>query len=256
MQVTWASQAGGKRPNEDYAVTGPDWAVVLDGATAPPDTDSGCIHDVCWLVRQLAAAVAARMPAAALSLADLLAEAITDVRRAHSGTCDLANPDSPASTVAMCRVNGSTLEYLSLADSAVLHARPGHAAEVFLDERTGDPPGGRPRPNEVARLLRNQPGGFWVASTSPEAAYEAVRGTCDLADDSSVLLLTDGVTRLADFYGQTWDCLAAMAAAHGPGSLITAVRQLEDDQPPRHGKQHDDATAIHMTGLTGPRDSR
>jgi hypothetical protein len=218
MQATWASEAGSKRPNEDYVVTGPDWALVLDEATAPAGIDSGCVHDVCWLVRQLAAAVAARMPSASLSLADLLAEAITDVRRAHNGTCDLANPDSPASTVAMCRVNGSALDYLSLADSAVLHARPGHAAEVFLDERTGDPPGGRPRPNEAARLLRNQPGGFWVASTSPEAAYEAVRGTCDLADNSSVLLLTDGVTRLVEFYGQTWDCLAAMAAAHGPDS--------------------------------------
>jgi hypothetical protein len=27
---------------------------------------------------------------------------------------------------------------MSLVGSAVLHARPGHAAEVFLDERTGD----------------------------------------------------------------------------------------------------------------------
>jgi hypothetical protein len=119
MQVTWASEAGGERANEDYAVTGPGRAVVLDGATAPAGVDSGCVHDVRWLVRQFAAAVA--------------------------------------------------LEYLSLADSAVLHARPGQAAEVFLDERTGDPPGGRPRSNEVARLLRNQPCGFWVASTRPEA---------------------------------------------------------------------------------------
>ena len=77
MQVTWASEAGGERANEDYAVTGPGWAVVLDGATAPEGIDSGCIHDVRWFVRQLAAAVAARMPTAALSLADLLAEAIT-----------------------------------------------------------------------------------------------------------------------------------------------------------------------------------
>jgi Protein phosphatase 2C len=249
MQVACASEAGGKRANEDYAVASLDWAVVLDGATAPADTDSGCIHDVRWLVRQLAAAIAVRMPSAALSLADLLAEAITDVRRAHSGTCDLANPDSPASTVAMCRVIGSALEYLSLADSAVLHARPGHTAEVFLDARTSDPPGGTPCPNEVARLLRNQPGGFWVASTSPEAAYEAVHGTCGLADDSSVLLLTDGVTRLADFYGQTWESLAATASTKGPGALIAAVRRWEDEKPPRYRKRHDDATAVHMTPL-------
>ena len=62
MQVTWASEAGGKRADEDYVVTGPDWAVVLDGATAPAGIDSGCVHDVRWLVRQLAAAVAARDP--------------------------------------------------------------------------------------------------------------------------------------------------------------------------------------------------
>ena len=41
------------------------------------------------------------------------------------GTCDLDNPDSPSSTVAMCRITGTLLEYLSLSDSAVLHARPG-----------------------------------------------------------------------------------------------------------------------------------
>ena len=59
------------------------------------------------------------------------------------------------------------------------------------------------------------------------------------------------MTRLIELYGQPWDSLTTMASSQGPGSLITAVRQLEDDQPPRHGKQHDDATAIHMTGFIG-----
>ena len=40
-----------------------------------------------------------------------------------------------------------------------------------------------------------------------------------------------------------------MAADHGPGALIAAVRQREDAQPPPYGKRHDDATAIHMTDL-------
>lgn len=253
MQVAYASHVGDGQANEDYVTAGPDWAVILDGATAPAGIDSGCVHDVRWLVRQLAAAITARMPASAAPLADLLAEAISDVRQAHGGTCDLGNPDSPSSTVAMCRVTGLVLEYLSLADSAVLHARPGRATEVFVDDRTSHLPGGRPYPYALVRSLRNQPGGFWVASTTPKAAYEAVQGTCEIADDSSVLLLTDGVTRLVELYGETWDSLATMASVQGPGSLITAVRQREDEQRPPYGKQHDDATAIHMTGLAAPR---
>jgi Protein phosphatase 2C len=255
MGVTYATHAGDGQGNEDYLTAGPDWAVILDGATAPAGVDSGCVHNVRWLVRELAAAITARMPATAAPLADLLAEAISDVCQAHGGACDLDNPDSPSSTVAMCRVTGPVLEYLSLADSAVLHARPGRATEVFVDDRTSHLPGGRPYPYALVRSLRNQADGFWVASTNPKAAYEAVQGYCELAGDSSVLLLTDGVTRLVELYGQPWDSLAAMAAAHGPGSLITAVRKLEDDQPPRHGKRHDDATAIHMTGFIGPRGS-
>jgi hypothetical protein len=251
MQVTCATRPGDGQGNEDYPAAGPDWAVILDGATANADADSGCIHSVQWLVRQLAAAITARMPVASAPLADLLAEAISDVCQAHADTCDLANPDSPSSTVAMCRITGHVLEYLSLADSAVVHARPGQPAEVFLDDRTSHLPGRRPYTYELVRSLRNQPGGFWVASTNPMAAYEAVRGTCELAADSSILLLTDGVTRLVELYGQTWEALAAMVTADGPQALITAVRQFEDDQPLPYGKQHDDATAIHVTGITG-----
>ena len=249
MQLTYATCAGDGQGNEDYVTAGSGWAVILDGATAPAGTDSGCIHDVRWLVRQLAAAITARMPVTAAPLADLLAEAISTVRQAHGGTCDMDNPDSPSSAVAMCRITGTLLEYLSLADCAVLHSRPGRLAEVFLDDRTSSLPGGRPYSYALLRSLRNQAGGFWVASTAPEAAYEAVRGVCEIASDSSVLLLTDGVTRLVELYGQTWGSLAVMAAEQGPGALIAAVRQHENDQPPPYGKQHDDATAIHMTGL-------
>jgi Protein phosphatase 2C len=249
MQVTCATRAGDGQGNEDYVTAGSDWAVILDGATAPAGVDSGCIHDVRWLVRQLAAAIAARMPVSAAPLADLLAEAIGDVRQAHGGTCDLDNPDSPSSTVAMCRITGTALECLSLADSAVLHARPGRPLDIYLDDRTSHLPGGRPYPYALLRSLRNQAGGFWVVSTAPEAAYKAVQGACEIASDSSILLLTDGVTRLVEMYGQTWDSLAVMANEHGPSALIAAVRQHERDKPPPHGKQHDDATAIHLTGL-------
>src|SRR5262245_52111897 len=107
--------------NEDLVLTGPDFVVVLDGATAPKGVDSGCRHSVAWLVSQLATQLATplltRSPA---PLTDLLADAITAVRAAHANTCDLTNPDSPSSTVAMVRIRADHVEHLVLADSPIV----------------------------------------------------------------------------------------------------------------------------------------
>jgi len=91
------------RPNEDYAAAGPDWAIVLDGATHSDGVDTGCIHDVPWLVRHLAAALTEQMITGEASLPDALARAIETTCAAHADSCDLTNPDSPSSTVAMVR---------------------------------------------------------------------------------------------------------------------------------------------------------
>jgi len=97
-----ATMAGtAARANEDYAAAGPDWAVVLDGATHFGGVDTGCIHDVPWLVGHLAAALAEQLILGAANLPEILFSAIEITCSAHAGTCDLANPDSPSSTVAM-----------------------------------------------------------------------------------------------------------------------------------------------------------
>ena len=61
MRITYATESTPGHVNEDCAVCGNEWAVVLDGATAPDGVDSGCIHDVPWLVRHLAAGVTRRI---------------------------------------------------------------------------------------------------------------------------------------------------------------------------------------------------
>jgi hypothetical protein len=61
VQVSYASEATPGRPNEDFVAAGPGWVVLLDGATAPPGVDSGCVHDPAWLVRRLGGQIAARM---------------------------------------------------------------------------------------------------------------------------------------------------------------------------------------------------
>jgi hypothetical protein len=244
VRLSYATQAAPGLVNEDYVVAGPDWAVVLDGATAPAGVDSGCRHDVPWLVHRLAGALAARLTTGDGSLQDVLAAAIKQVGAAHAGTCDLANPDSPSSTVAMARWGGGHLECLVLADSPVVVRRTDGTVEAVEDDRLLHLPGGLPYTRELVRSHRNRLGGFWVASTSQAAAYEAVTATFPEEGIDTVALLTDGVTRLVERYGHTWQGLVGELRDNGPGHVIERVRAAERAAPAAHGKPHDDATAL------------
>ncbi len=233
------------RRNEDFVVSGPDWVAVLDGATAPAGVDSGCIHDVPWLVGQLGAALCRQLatrPAAGLP--DVLAAAIRGVVAAHEDTCDLSNVDSPSSTVAIVRRRESMVDYLVLCDSPVALVGTDGTLTVVDDDRTDHLPGGRPYPLALVQSLRNRAGGFWVASTNPDAAYEALSGSVDAASVTGVLLATDGVTRLVEWFGHTWEQLVDTAASTGPAELIEQVRTAElAGDTPNGAKRHDDATA-------------
>jgi hypothetical protein len=216
--------------------------MVLDGATPAPGVPTGCRHDVPWLVRRLAAGLAARLarrdPA---PLADLLAAAIAEARDAHAGTCDLDNPDTPSSTVAAVRVRDRSLDYLVLCDSPLLLRHRDGTVRLVQDDQLARLPRGVP-----LRELRNKPGGFWVASTDPAAAHHAVTGSVELASLTDAALLTDGVTRLAEWYGHPWSDIFSHLDADGPAGLIDLVRAAEGAHPRPRAKQHDDATAVHL----------
>jgi Protein phosphatase 2C len=255
MQISYATDAGmpGK-PNEDYAVCGPDWAVLLDGATAPAGVDSGCIHDVPWLVSHLAVAIVQHLTLADMPLADALSLSIELTCKAHARTCDLSNPDSPSSTAAIVRLRGDALEYLVLGDTDLVLRQAG-GIRVIHDDRTEKLPGGRPYSFELVRQMRNQPEGFWVASTKPEAAYEARCGW--VRDANEAALLTDGVVRLADWYGWDWErMLQVLRHEGGPAGLIRRVRDTERAQGVPFGKKHDDATAVYLSSVLVPAGER
>jgi protein phosphatase 2C-like protein len=247
MQITFATSAGGQRPNEDYAVCGPGWAVLLDGATPLDDVASGCIHDVPWLVRRLATGIVACLLGDQMPLPDVLAEAIQRTCAAHARSCDLSNPDSPSSTVAIVRARGEALDYLVLGDSPVI-LRRGREIVPVEDDRTDHLPGGRPYSAELVRRWRNASGGFWVASTSEQAAREAITGSA--TDVTEAALLTDGVTRLVERYGATWaELLNALEGPGGPAAVIRWIREEERAAPPPRAKRHDDATAVLIRGI-------
>lgn len=95
MLVTHASVATPGRVNDDFVVSGPTWVLVLDGTTAQA-VDSGCVHDVPWLVRHLAAHFARSLTVdSPKPLPEVLADSIAAVCADHEDTCDLSNPRQP-----------------------------------------------------------------------------------------------------------------------------------------------------------------
>ncbi|NAS22513.1 hypothetical protein GT755_12550 [Herbidospora sp. NEAU-GS84] len=255
MRITYESRPAPDRRNEDFVIGGPTWVAVLDGATAPAGVDSGCVHDVPWLVAQLASDIARGMTTRReAALADILEQAIRSTTAAHSDTCDVANPDSPSSTVAIVRRRRDLVDYLVLCDSPIVLRRSDGTLTVVDDDRTDHLPGGRPYSRELVRSLRNRPGGFWVASTRPEAAREALTGTIDASLVTGALVMTDGVSRLVQWFGKSWGDLVDTAEGLGPAGLIEQVREAEQGfEPPHRAKRHDDATAAWVVWppLTG-----
>jgi hypothetical protein len=250
MDVSAATEPVPGRPNDDGYLAGPGFAAVLDGCTDPGCRDSGCAHDVPWLVARLSGNLAAALSTGFdRPLPELLAEAIRRTCGEHGDACDLSNPDSPSSTVTILRESGDTVDYLVLADSPLLLEYTDGALDVIVDDQVNHLPSYTY--DSVARL-RNAAGGFWVASTAPEAAWQGVSGSVPRNRLRRALLLTDGASRLAERYGRPWRELLDLADRAGVRELLRQVHR-EDAAAQRirestgesvRGKVYDDATAV------------
>jgi hypothetical protein len=254
VQILSATEPTPGGINEDFVMTGPTWAFILDGATKHPEVDTGCIHDVPWFVSHLGtefARLLANSPGRALD--DTLAEAINATRRLHQHTCDLDNRDSPSATVVAVRAHDGNLDYLTLADSPLVVDINGRV-NAIIDDRTSHL---TDYSIEGVRMARNSPGGFFVASTQPDAAYQSVNGSLPIVNVRRVALLSDGASRLVErFRLADWAQLLELLALHGPDELIRRTRKAElaeseMERAQRRGKRHDDATAVFVTDLHG-----
>jgi hypothetical protein len=245
VEVGYVCQAASSvRPNDDFVLATENFVIVLDGATAPVGVESGCVHDVPWLVARLGVNLAALLVRAPLAgLVDVLRDGIAATMRDHAGTCDLSNPDSPSSTVAILRRGADLVDYVVLGDSAVLIERGGGELVVAHDDRTA-----YLNDYSIAGVsrLRNTDEGFWIASNCPEAAEKAIAGSVPRAEVTRAALMTDGITRLVERYGRTWVDLLERMDKHGPRELVADVRAEELAGPAGtyRGKLHDDVTAV------------
>ncbi|GIF77953.1 hypothetical protein [Asanoa siamensis] len=263
MRVVVASEpARAGEVNEDFFAAVPAGAVLLDGA-GTRGAEAICRHGVAWYTYRLGGEIVARLGLDDVALTTLLAEAIAAVADAHRATCDLTDPSSPSSTVAIYRTGG---DYLVLGDSVlVLDLPPGPV--VVHDRREVDfrvpyqaayeaAPHGTAEWEEARRVYiaalranRNQPGGFWLAKDDPRAAAEAIIGTAPVEDLNGVALLSNGASRYVDrFATADWPETLATLSTHGPRDIIRRVRASEQAA----GVEPDDATAAYLTDESWP----
>lgn len=245
VEVAYVCQpASPQRPNDDFVLATERFVIVLDGATAQAGVESGCVHDVPWLVSRLGVNLAGRLlrePKAAL--VDVLRDGIAATMGDHAGECDLANRDSPSSTVAILRCGADVVDYIVLGDSAVMIEYGDGELLVAHDDRTAYL---SDYSVEGVSRLRNTDEGFWIASIRPEAADKALAGSVPLAEVRRAGLLTDGVTRLVERYGRSWLDVLERMDGEGPRQVVADVRAEELPGPvgAYRGKVHDDATAV------------
>lgn len=242
---------GSGTENQDLALTGDDWALVLDGANPPAGVDVGCAHGVAWIVGRLGVHLRDGLNDGKDSLAAILHAAVRATVADHGPGCDTAHPRSPGATVAVARTVGDDLEWLVLGDAAVLFEDTTGRVSIETDNRMYDLPEAPDTPEGIQAYVaryRNKPGGAWFAGAVPEAAHHAFTGRVPVAELRRILLCTNGITRLTDRYDYRLADLVTLAITNrGPAALIDAVRgaELTDPGPERwSGKRHDDATVV------------
>ncbi|QSB14586.1 protein phosphatase 2C domain-containing protein [Natronosporangium hydrolyticum] len=268
VYISTATEAGDSGQNEDWVGTCPTAVVVLDGVSAPPGTSTGCRHGTAWYVNQLGSRLLLHLAGDDLTPDASLSAAIRETADAHAGTCDLRHPGTPSAAVAILQLGPEEITYLVLADTVVVLdvdekltvVTDDRVTRVAADAhtRTQRHPVGSPAHIEAVaelsrtqRLSRNQPGGYWVAGSAPEAADEAITGSVPRRGCRRAAVLTDGASRVVDGFGlATWEELLDRLVSAGPADLIAWTRSVERDDTtgerwPRY-KASDDATAVYL----------
>lgn len=265
------TEPGSRKPNEDWVGATPDTIVVLDGLSAPEGV-GGCHHGTPWYVARLGERLLIHASNRDLSLRDALAHAITEVASLHADSCDLTDPGTPSSTVAVVRTRKSALEALVLADSPVVIETP-HGPEVLTDPRVEDvvakereaalTAGPGEKTQRLAELVRaqravrNTPNGYWIAQATADAAAHAITKDWPVRDVARATVMTDGASCLVDTYQlASWGDLLTLLSTQGPRGVINRVREAEATDPdgrrwPRY-KASDDIAIAYWDTITCP----
>jgi hypothetical protein len=272
MRASIATEAAApNHPNEDFAAVTSTLAVILDGAAIPATAAAQCPHDTRWFSRTLGTQLLIELGSEPpVWIAEGVARAIDVVASRHATTCEIDDATHPAATIAILRELPDVYEYYILGDSTIvfdmaagelaarsdkrlkqLAAKDG---ERLLTTHAGTPE----REPALVDLMhaqhpqRNVRGGYWIASTNPDAAARGFQGHVNRKELLRAALLSDGAAAAVERYDlMDWRSALDAMEEHGPQAIIRATREAENSDPdterwPR-SKVHDDATAIFWT---------
>ena len=195
--------------------------------------------------------------------------ALADAISATAGELDLHPGESPSSTVTILRQTGNYVECLVLGDNLVV--LPGHVITDDRMSRVGARQREQYRNNleaghgynaehraalrelqaEQARH-RNQPDGYWIAETDPEAAKHAIVSRHPITSAPWAVLATDGAYKTMTHLGLAdWPCLRD-ASSDDLAQLIKRCHAWEadddaDGQKLPRAKRHDDKSLAIAT---------
>ncbi|BEK84764.1 protein phosphatase 2C domain-containing protein [Nocardia seriolae] len=248
------------KSNEDRLVITAEMVIILDGATT-----YGIQNKISGgTFAERLGAVLVRIADESASLSALLEVALQYV--ISDLELPIESPNAPSSTIAIVRKRRGTLDFLVLGDSTIVLGYRDGAVETICDERLEQlglvqsrkyrsrlQQGGGydDRHREILaelqqeqRRRRNRPGGYWIASTAPEAAQHAIIAARPVADIAWVALATDGVTDLIDALKVDWQEIGSMDSAK-LSALLARIHRWEYEVDPDgilvpRSKRHDD----------------
>ncbi|PTQ08224.1 hypothetical protein CLG96_16130 [Sphingomonas oleivorans] len=277
IRVKAAHSDAGDRINEDVVGYCDEAAWVIDGATGLGPSLLGVESDAAWLAglidRSLRAAFARDPEQPTRAILRSVIETCRDAVEHHKmrpgeDACEL-----PSAAFAMVRATPDGAEISTLGDCRVAYQAPDGTARLFgrtaltaieartiaeakrllADDPTLDNAGLRAGLADILRdnrRLMNRPGGYWIMSTTPEAA-DHVDQTLIAGSEIHCAIASDGFLRLQDLFGLLdADAMLAVDTADKLSGRLTELRAIEQQDAacrrfPRV-KIRDDASFIRL----------
>lgn len=272
------SQRGIGQHNEDAwgHVVGKNELVVwvIDGASGVCRDQLGLsISDAAWYAGRLSAEFAA-FPPASCDIREYLAAVIERMRDAYCtmlpGRSRVAKVALPSAAILWVRLRVERfkvhLDAWWLGDCSLIVQPTGPAAQLIgapgelslsrHDQRLSCDPQARRDGRLLARLKRqrarmNTKSGYWICSIDPRAAWQARSTTLEMPMPTTLLLMSDGFSRILDLFHAVDELTLLHGGAAGLPGTVARLRELEDgidsmDTHPRV-KVSDDATAVHIS---------